>query len=74
VAIAAAQGDQDSIETGRPARQFQPDGRRALAGLDVEAVLDQPDAAPLRDTHGPFRELGPLSVLHTMRDAGYLLR
>ena len=41
---AAAQRDQDGVEGGRRVGQFQADGRRALAGLDVEAVLDQPDA------------------------------
>ena len=50
----AAQSDQDGVERRRGVRQFQADGRRALAGLDVQAVFDQPDAVVPRDGRRPL--------------------
>jgi hypothetical protein len=53
VAIAPpAEGDQDSVERGFLGRQLKADGRGAFAGLNVQAVLDQPNAALLRDARG----------------------
>ena len=50
----AAQGNQDGVERRHGARQFQADGRRALAGLDVGAVFDQPDAVVPREGRRPL--------------------
>jgi len=40
----AAESDQHGVERGHRVHQFQTDGRRALAGLEIQAVLEQPDA------------------------------
>lgn len=45
----AAESDQDGVERLCGVRQFQADGRRALTGLDVRTVFDQPDAFVPRD-------------------------
>jgi hypothetical protein len=50
----AAQSNQDGVERRHGLHQFQADGRRTLAGLDVEAVFDQPDAVVARDGHRPL--------------------
>jgi hypothetical protein len=50
----AAEGDKDGVERRRGVGQLQADGRRALAGLDVQAVFDQPDAVVLRDGRRPL--------------------
>ena len=50
----AAEGDQDGVERRRGVGQFQADGRRALAGLDVQAVFDQPDAVVPREGRRPL--------------------
>jgi hypothetical protein len=36
----AAESNQDGVERRHGARQFPANGRRALAGLDVQAVFD----------------------------------
>ena len=46
----AAESNQDGVERRHGVHQFQADGRRALAGLDVQAVFDQPDAVVPRDS------------------------
>jgi hypothetical protein len=50
----AAQSNQDGVERRHGIHQFQADGRRALAGLDVQAVFDQPDAVVPREVRGPL--------------------
>ncbi len=50
----APESDQDGVERRCGVHQFQADGRRALAGLDVQAVFDQPDAVAARDGRCPF--------------------
>nr|WP_063775784.1 hypothetical protein [Streptomyces odonnellii] len=52
----AAEGDQDGVERrhGVHVHQFQADGCRALAGFDVEAVFEQPDAVVVGDRRRPL--------------------
>lgn len=50
----AAESDQDGVERRGGVHKFQADGRRALAGLDVQAVFDQPDAVVACDGRRPL--------------------
>jgi hypothetical protein len=51
---AAAESNQDGVERRHGADQFQADGRRALAGFDVQAVFDQPDPVAQRQGRRPL--------------------
>ena len=50
----AAQSDQHGVERGHRVHQFQADGPRALAGLEIQAVFEQPDAVVARDGRRPL--------------------
>lgn len=45
----APESDKHSVERRNGLRQFQANGRRALTGFDVRAVIEQPDAFMPRD-------------------------
>jgi len=50
----STESNKDGVERRHGVHQFQTDGRRALTGLDVQAVFDQPDAVVPRGSRRPL--------------------